>query len=80
MTIDTVPLRARVRPEIAAALVEESIARRVTPGALLGQLLADALPAAAAERVRRQVAPARRLRVVGDALEAEGAPPPRGGT
>ncbi len=75
-----IPLRARVRPEIATAFHAEALARRLTPGAFLAQLLADALPAAAAERVRRQVAPARRLEVVDDEVEAEEVPPPRGST
>jgi hypothetical protein len=62
-----VPLRARVRPEIVRALHEEALARRLTPGRFLAELLAETLPSMAAERVRRQVAPARPLRVVSNA-------------
>src|ERR1017187_8165034 len=48
-----VPLRARVQPEILDALQLEAMTRRVSPGRLLIELLAEFLPMAAAERVRR---------------------------
>ncbi len=40
------------------------MARSIPAGRLLAEVLADGLPAAAADRVRRQLAPARRLHVV----------------
>jgi hypothetical protein len=61
---ELVPLRARVRSEILDALQKEALARRVPPGRLLGELLVAGLPDAAADRVRRQLAPARSLRAV----------------
>jgi hypothetical protein len=65
-----VSLRARVRPELLGALVDEALARRVPPGRLLSELLAGSLPNAAAERVQRQVAPARSLHAVPPLQEA----------
>jgi hypothetical protein len=61
---DLVLLRARIAPELLEALHDEAIARRVPAGRLLGELLDESLPEAAASRVRRLVAPARSLRPV----------------
>lgn len=70
-----VPLRARVRSEILDALHEEALTRRVPPGRLLAEMLAEFLPVAAADRVRRQMAPARPLRVVpGDVSKSDDTP------
>jgi hypothetical protein len=68
-----VPLRARVQPEILDALQLEAMTRRVSPGRLLIELLAEFLPMAAAERVRRQVAPALVARAVSGNDETPGA-------
>ena len=70
-----VPLRARVRSEILDALHEEALTRRVPPGRLLAEMLAEFLPVAAADRVRRQIAPGRPLRVVsGDVSKSDDTP------
>lgn len=68
-----VPLRAWVQPEILDALQQEAMTRRVSPGRLLIELLAEFLPMAAAERVRRQVAPALDPRSVAGNDETPGA-------
>jgi hypothetical protein len=51
-----VPLRARLAVPLFEALHEEADTRRVSISQLLERVLADQLPALAAERVRRRVA------------------------
>lgn len=54
---ELISLRARVPACQVSALHAEAVARRVSTGRLIAAILAEALPALAADRVRRSLAP-----------------------
>lgn len=54
---ELIPLRARVPACQVSALHAEAVARRVSTGRLIAAILAEALPALAADRVRRSLSP-----------------------